>query len=340
MTFIVRFRRGGRATMPQNGGSFRTVREARIRRDLIAGLLAAGQVPDLRLLEDDTAKPQLREVAMNWQASRLDVSDGTAATHRVNLGRILESLGDQPVDEVAAADVAQLVAELHHRGLARETLRKTVSTLAQVFDFAAITPNPARDSKTVRLPREDREDVTPPTAEYVTAAIGLLPKAYRLPAVVLDATGMRVSELEQLRWSDVDEPGQRWRVSRATAKNRRSRWVPVPSDVFAAVVALVPREDRQLDAQVFDGFGADRCRTALARSCKAAAIPLISPHDLRHRRASIWHLGGVPAAEAAAWLGHSAQEHLKTYTHVNLSDRSEVDYRPFLTGSAQTVSDR
>lgn len=31
-------------------------------------------------------------------------------------------------------------------------------------------------------------------------------------------------------------------------------------------------------------------------------------------------------AEAARWLGHSAQEHLKTYQHV-VMDRAEIDYR-------------
>jgi integrase len=54
-------------------------------------------------------------------------------------------------------------------------------------------------------------------------------------------------------------------------------------------------------------------------------VPAFSPHDLRHRRATLWHLGGVPAAQASAWLGHSAQEHLRTYAHAVL-DRTEVDY--------------
>jgi integrase len=108
---------------------------------------------------------------------------------------------------------------------------------------------------------------------------------------------------------------------------RQARWVPVPEELFEAVAALVPREDRDSAAQVFAGFGADRFRTALARACKAAAVPVFSPHDLRHRRASLWHLGGVPVVEAAAWLGHSPTEHLKTYAHATLSDRSELKYR-------------
>jgi integrase len=152
------------------------------------------------------------------------------------------------------------------------------------------------------------------------------------PLLVLDATGPRVDELEKLRWGDVDEPERRWRVSQSTAKTTQARWVPVPEVVFQALVERVPREDRDLGAQVFEGFGADRFRTALARACKAAGIPVFSPHDLRHRRASLWHLSGIPAAEAASWLGHSPQEHLRTYAHV-MMDRTEIDYGALLNGA-------
>jgi hypothetical protein len=60
---------------------------------------------------------------------------------------------------------------------------------------------------------------------------------------------------------------------------------------------------------------------------------------LRHRRASLWHLGGVPAAQAASWLGHSAQEHLRTYTHVVI-DRTEIDYAELLSGAGDPARAR
>src|SRR6185437_7758552 len=89
-------------------------------------------------------------------------------------------------------------------------------------------PNPARDRVTVRLPRQDKQEMVPPTADHVLAVHGLLPPAYRLPLLVLDATGMRLGELEQVTWGDVDEGRTRWRVSQAVSKTGRARWVPVP----------------------------------------------------------------------------------------------------------------
>jgi integrase len=128
---------------------------------------------------------------------------------------------------------------------------------------------------------------------------------------------------------DVDEYEGRWRVSGAVAKTGQARWVPVPPVLLQAVVDALPREDRDLTASPFAGFTADRLRTAIGRACKATGTPVFSPHDLRHRRATLWHLGGVPASEAAAWLGHSAQEHLRTYAHVML-DRTELEYAALL----------
>jgi integrase len=120
-------------------------------------------------------------------------------------------------------------------------------------------------------------------------------------------------------------------MRQAVAKTRRARWVPVNAEVFEAVVGTVPREDRDLAAAVFSGFGIDRFRTAISRACKAAGVPVFSPHDLRHRRATLWHLQGVPIADAAAWLGHSPSEHLATYAHATLVDRDELAY-PALLG--------
>jgi integrase len=160
----------------------------------------------------------------------------------------------------------------------------------------------------------------------------LLPVRYRLPLLVLDATGMRLGELETLTWGDVDETRSRWRVSQAASKTGRARWVLVPPPIFEAVLELVPREDRTAERRVFIGFGADRFRTAITRACRAAGVPTFSPHDLRHRRISLLHLAGVPWARIGEHVG---QRNLaitaNTYTHV-LADELELDY-------AELVSD-
>lgn len=187
-------------------------------------------------------------------------------------------------------------------------------------------PNPARDKVKVRLPRQEKPEIAPPTAAHVLAVHRLLPTRYRLPLLVLDATGMRLGELERLTWGDVDEPRQRWRVSRAASKTGRARWVSVPPVIFDAVCALVPRDDRIPERRIFQGFGGDRFRAALTRACTAAGIPAFSPHDLRHRRISLLHLAGVPWARIGEHVGQrNLAVTANTYSHV-LPDEVELDY--------------
>ena len=83
---------------------------------------------------------------------------------------------------------------------------------------------------------------------------------------------------------------------------------------------------------MFEGFAATRFRTALAKACARAGVEPFSPHDLRHRRASLWHLAGMPVAEACDKLGHSPQVHLGLYAHVVL-DRREIDVGKALDGT-------
>jgi integrase len=192
-------------------------------------------------------------------------------------------------------------------------------------DDAGIEPNPVRDRK-ARLPREDRVEINPPTAAHVEAVLHVLPKRYRLPLVVLEQTGMRLGELQGLSWGDLDEERSRWRGSEAVSKTRHARWVPVPPELFQAVTALVAREDRIPERRVFQGFGGDRFRTAVTRACTAAGVPAFSPHDLRHRRISLLHLGGTPWARIGEHVGQrSLRVTADTYSHV-LVDEREFDY--------------
>jgi integrase len=314
--YLVRYRLGGRESSRRYGGSFRTMREARIRRDTLAGDLAALRVPEVRIAEP--ARPQtVAQAAARWQASRLDVAEGTRVLHRVALDRVLPVLGAVAVDRLSVDEVCDLVAALAERGYARGTIAKSVTALRMVLDHAGVEPNPARDRR-VKLPREVREEVDPPTAEHVEAALRLVAPRYRLPLLVLEATGMRVGELEGLRWGDLDERQGRLRVRRSTSKSARPRFVPVENaELLEAIGALVPREDRAPEAPIFPSATQERMRTDVTRACKGAGVPRFTLHDLRHRWISLrlHERGGRAAGHARASMT------LDVYAHVLVDDR-------------------
>jgi integrase len=307
------------------------MREAKIRRDWVAGEIAAMRSPDLTLLAEPERAPLLRDEAKRWQESRVDVRPSTAIQHRTALGRVLPVLGDRPVDTITAADVASLVAHLHGQGKARESIRKSLTALAMVLDFAEITPNPARDRVQVRLPREEPDEVEPPSADHIEAAAAFLTPDYLLATVVLDATGCRVGELEAATIGDLDEARRAWLVRAAISKTRKSRWAVLPDDLFTVLLERLPaHEDRDQEAPLFANVTADRLRMAIGRACRDAGVPRFGCHALRHRRISLLHRQGESWAEIGAKVGQRSK--LVTadrYSHALINYR-EIDRGPML----------
>jgi integrase len=326
--YRVEFRTGGRESRARYGGSFKTLRDATIRRNVIAAELVALRVPDLRLLEAESARqPTLAEACDTWRESRVDVVAGTANMHRSALGRILNTspnLRTRRLDDLTVDDITTAIAALTAAGYKRETIKKSRDAIAQVIDHYQLDPNPVRD-KRVRLPRERSPHVPPPLAEHVERIAEVLPRRHVLPLLIVDECGPRVNELATAQVGDLDEHRRAIRVRRTVEKNDRYRHLELPDDLFHALVAtLPPREDRDLDAPLFPDLTDARLRTAITKACKATGTPRFSPHGLRRRRGSLHYKRTGSLAEVAELLGDSKRVAADHYVYA-LTDYREVD---------------
>jgi integrase len=309
--FQVRYRLGGRAYPLVHGGSFQSLREARARRDFIAGELAAGRNPAdaLRAMTERPPVRTLSQVAQAWKMSRIDVAPATAASYEIHLLRILATFGDRDPATIKAADVQEWIGG--NADLKPSSLSRYLGTLRQLLDFAGLELNPAR-ARQVKLPRVETTILEPPSGEQVDAIVAHAAPRWRLPLRVLEGTGMRVGELCELEWRDVDLADSRFRVRKGKTASAR-RWVAVPAPIAEAC----PPDDRTPERRVFSGFSPDTARSVVARACKAAGIPHFHPHDLRHRYASVKIAEGVPVTQLAAQLGHARNSlTLHVYGHV------------------------
>lgn len=325
--YQVLYRRGGRMYKLEAAGTFKTLKDARSRRDVVAGWLASGLNPKIEL-EKLAAAPAERLTVATWasryEKSRIDFADETAKNVRSHIKKIVAStIAAKPAEAVTINDLADLVAEWQET-LKPSSLKRYFNTLRLVFDYASVDPNPARDSR-VKLPTIITDEVNPPTADHFLTMLSAMPRRYWLPLITLEQTGMRVGEAAKLTWGDVDEQDCRFRLRSATVKTRRARWVPVPAWLMAAIAATVPRDDRSETRKVFHGFTPDVAKNAMARACRAKGIPVHSPHDLRHRRGTIWHhdpnVSVREQMELGGWTKSSIA--IDTYSHVHRL--SEID---------------
>jgi integrase len=331
--YVVRYRLGGRAYPITHGGSFRTLREAKTRRDLIGGELAAGRNP-ADLLQQVFVERRPVLTLSSWTekflASRLDVDESTRKTYASALKKACHRFGSRDPASLRADDVAEWVAELA-RSLKPGTVRLYLLALRLLFDYVGVDPNPARD-KRVRWPKQERVEPKPPSAEHFAAIVAAASPKYRLLLVTIEQGALRLSEAVSLTWGDVDRAGLRLRLPRSATKRDSARWVYLPEWLMDAIEDTCPLEDRTPERRVFQCITDDGCYQAMLRACQTAGVPSFHPHDLRHRRISVWHQSGVPARELAERAGHArASMSLDVYSHVMPTDEvSEEQFRAVL----------
>lgn len=322
-TYQVLYRRGGRGYPIEAAGTFKTDKLARERRDLVAGWLARGLDPKGEIAKMLTPPAPSRTYAETVEAmirTRHDASDATLRAKRHAFEKLTQLRPDLVVkapERWVVQDVQEFVAAMVEDGLAPSTVEKYLGDGPKnVLDFAGIEPNPARD-KRVKLPASETTEVAPPTARDVLAILHDVADRFVLPIITLEQTAMRVGELCSLRWGDVDLASNRFRLSRERTKTRHPRWVQVPAWLMDEIDRTCPLEDRTVDRLVFQNVSEGSIRATMARACRNAGIPVYSPHDLRHRRASLWHGQGVTVRELMARGGWKRSEiAIDTYSHV------------------------
>jgi integrase len=220
--------------------------------------------------------------------------------------------------------VAGWVAEISET-LKPGTVRLYVIAFRLLLDFAGCDPNPARDPR-VKLPKRVREEPSPPPAEHVEAILAAMSERYRLLFVMIEQGALRLGEAVSLRWGDVDAAGLRLRLPRSATKRDQARWVYLPEWLIDAIEQTCPLEDRTSERRVFQGLTEASAYQGMTRACKNAKVPHYHPHDLRHRRITIWHQSGVPARELAERAGHSRPSmSLDVYSHVMPADEVRTD---------------
>jgi len=319
---VVRYRLGGRAYPVQHGGSFDTLKLAKVRRDLIAGELAAGRNP-ADLLRSFAATPVAAVTVAEWRdrflASRINLDTNTIRGYRTSLKKACERFGTSDPAAITWQEVAEWVAglaEKHKPG----TVRLYRTHFAVLLDYIGVDPNPAKH-KQVKVPKQVTEEVNPPTGEHFLAILDAIdPEKHhsrRVLFLVIEQGALRLGEAVGLRWGDVDRAGLRLRLPRSATKRDRARWVYLPEWLVDALEDLCPLEDRTPERKVFQGVTEATAYQTMKRACEMAGVPHYHPHDLRHRRITVWHQSGVVARELAERAGHTrASITLDVYSHV------------------------
>ena len=154
--------------------------------------------------------------------------------------------------------------------------------------------------------------------------------------LALAATGLRISELAGLRWSDadldagmirlVDETGSGRRTGKGparTLKSGRDRSFPIQEELLPVLLAM----PRHPDGSVFHGPRGGRLKPDVVRRVLVRDVlkPLSAGagfadgrlHSFRHFFCSLCANRGVSQRVVMRWLGHSDSRMVEHYYHLN-----------------------
>ena len=139
------------------------------------------------------------------------------------------------------------------------------------------------------------------------------------------ATGLRISEALHLTAAQIDS---RRMVVRVLGKGQKERLVPLSPKLLEELRAywrqtrptqwMFPGKDRR------QPLGATTVQKACRRACRAAGLPRITPHTLRHCHATHLLEAGVDTRTIQAVLGHHRIGTTALYTHVSLAGVQQV----------------
>jgi len=298
-------------------------------------------------LDDGAARPRRGRVSVAELIERYDAfceSKGLApkslAKYRAELAKIKEFCEEAGVkaadrfDERAFHRYGAWLREAKHkqgRAYAPKSVHTSLTVCKQLFNWGwrsrLLAELPIAG---VKLPRGRARPQPCYTSEQVEAMIERSEGTTRAAIVILAFTGLRIGELEQLRWEDVrldlGELGKlhiRRGGSGETTKDKEARLVPIPPRVREVLESL-PRPSPLVLPEL-------KQRTLLGqvkRLCRELGYdPRLKVHSFRHHFASMVANSSVPYRLVLEWMGHSSSDVLDLYYHLHdsLSDAAMME---------------
>jgi integrase len=137
------------------------------------------------------------------------------------------------------------------------------------------------------------------------------------------STGMRKSEILNLKWQDIDLKAQQLVVH--DTKNKERKVMPLSG----LALELTKAHPRRIDTtQLFPGrHKVDQAidiRTPWETALKHAEIEDFRFHDLRHSAASYLAMNGASLSEIAEVLGHKTLQMVQRYAHLSEAHTKKV----------------
>jgi integrase/recombinase XerC len=264
------------------------------------------------------------------------VSPHTLDAYRRDLAALGAWAASRDLDDVVKLDTEQLrafVAAEHRRGLSPKSLQRRLSACRSFYQWllrhGRITATPAAALRAPKSPRRLPQVLDADEASRLVEVPTDVPLGLRDRALLelFYSSGLRLSELCALRWSDIDLAGG---VVTVLGKGSKQRIVPVGSHARSALAAWRQEQRAAPDTPIFPGrHGAPISQRAVQLRLKLLAqrqgmFKHVHPHMLRHSFASHILESSGDLRGVQELLGHADIATTQIYTHLDFQHLAKV----------------
>ena len=255
-------------------------------------------------------------------------STATVRAYQTDIQQFITWLHEQSVylsepRQVEKSFVTAYLWHLAERKLTGTSRARKLAALREYFHYLVdqefLDKSPLTGVETPKREKNNRTHLTKDEYTKLLSLAGASPRDYAMLQVFLQ-TGVRVSELCNLRLDDVDLANRSLLIT--AGKGMRARTIELEKKATAALKSYLAIRPSVLHDYLFvNRYGEPICERGveklIIRYAKAAGLSKkVTRHTLRHTFATSKAQQGISAYRLKDWLGHASLETTQIYIHL------------------------
>jgi integrase len=305
----------GRIIRESSGSSrFRDAEALLIRRKQA---VKEGKQPEIKCIKNHFFN-ELAEAYLKWAERQRSFR-----SKRLAIKQLREEFGNLPLRRFNTMLLEQFQTQRLQKGNKPATANRLLATLKHMFTKAVewnlVEEEVLKRIRKVRLLEENNRRLRYLTPEECQELIRACDPHLRPIVVTALNSGMRKSEILNLRWENVDL--QNGFILLDQTKNGERREIPINATLRETLMGLFIGRAKRIDIPwVFydpvSGKPYQNVKRSFASACRRAKIKDFTFHDLRHCFASHLVMAGVDLTTVKELLGHKTLTMTLRYAHL------------------------
>jgi integrase/recombinase XerC len=284
--------------------------------------------------------PQI-QAFLNYLQFEKRYSKHTLLSYQNDLEQFFAYLASQfdapPIKTITAMYIRSWLAEMKEDEITSKTINRKISSLRSFFKYEMKTGGLEQTPMATitapkigkRLPVFVEQKDMSTLFDYVEFTDDWKGRTERLVLLLFYSTGMRLSELINLKESQLDPAHSQVKV---LGKGNKERIIPISGNLVKALQGYIAEKPAQ-ETKIVNVFVTEKGKPLNPRSvysfvnsqlAKVTTIQKKSPHILRHSFATHLMNNGADLNAVKELLGHSSLAATQIYTHNTIEKLKEV----------------